>query len=482
MATMTAASLADVTVPKFAWIEEPELEPYLTDDAWVAEQKADGVRCLVKVKDGKARFVAYDGRDYTFAAATQHFQRLAQQFESVEHELALDGELLLTGELWLFDLVWFGGESWDGQPFASRRRGLELLADHYGWHEGQVRILPQARTTDEKRALWKAVCDGGQEGIVLKRTDGLYRTDRKGRCTSVLKCKQLHTVDVVIMARNTGGPTSTNAEFGVWRDGRLVKIGACSMIGKPDLQPGDVGEVCFLYVPDLSKASLYQPRLLRARPDKPAAECGWEQLIGTESSRQIIESINTGDREAAEKETPMTPSTTITDSVRIVAPAKARPLLKRIGFVLTDGGVDVGFDDVENVRSEVEAQMALTGSMAERAALHRFLEAIDLACGRPAPLDVQAVVAEVAMADDDELLEVDADVPTGEVLVEQAEVTPATTARRPVLMVADGRKYRYGTMASAEEWAVRLLNEGKAEFITVTDEPAGRVLTFRKAS
>jgi hypothetical protein len=103
----------------------------------------------------------------------------------------------------------------------------------------------------------------------------------------VLKVKHLKTMDVVITGRDLGG--RKNAELSLMRDGELVVIGNCSMIGKPDLAVGDCAEVRFLYLNPGDKATLYQPRLVRARPDKTPAECEWRQTEGCQTSRAVLD-------------------------------------------------------------------------------------------------------------------------------------------------------------------------------------------------
>ena len=67
--------------------------------------------------------------------------------------------------------------------------------------------------------------------------------------------------------------------LGVYNDaGELVEIGQVSTIGKGDVNAGDVIEVRFMGVTDPTAPRLYQPRIMRKRTDKSAAECSDTQL------------------------------------------------------------------------------------------------------------------------------------------------------------------------------------------------------------
>lgn len=85
------------------------------------------------------------------------------------------------------------------------------------------------------------------------------------------------TADVVVLERNRG---AENAILGAYdREGNLVEVGACSMIGKPDARPGDVAEVRYLYATPPTMRLYGPPNFVRVRDDKRAAECSIDQLV-----------------------------------------------------------------------------------------------------------------------------------------------------------------------------------------------------------
>jgi ATP-dependent DNA ligase len=254
---------------------------YLADDRWVAQQKLDGVRIMVHVDHDDIRCLGTNDRPITFAAAALWFGQLYRDLHSLPAGTVLDGELILeTGEYWIFDLPYMPGFAKPDMPQADRRQVLEHLAALIDtpW----VHVVPEAKGEAAKRALLQATLDGNAEGIVLKDSTAPYAIGRRTR--SVLKVKHTKTIDCVVVERNAGGTTS--ATLALAKDGRLQVVGACSMIGKPDLKPGECCEVKFLYVTE--SHTLYQPRLMRARPDKLAGDCQWRQIEDLVTSRRVV--------------------------------------------------------------------------------------------------------------------------------------------------------------------------------------------------
>lgn len=87
----------------------------------------------------------------------------------------------------------------------------------------------------------------------------------------------------------TPGTGKQSAALAVYdHDGEQVRIGNVTTIGKGGpggIQVGQVVEVAFLYVVNPEHPVLYQPRILRVRTDKGAAECSTDQLVGMHTDR-----------------------------------------------------------------------------------------------------------------------------------------------------------------------------------------------------
>lgn len=264
---------------KFEHSSRAHLERFIESDEWALEQKLDGSRALVKVRpEGGIEFFTHGGRRLKHTAATQHFPKISRdmewfrQFNSTE-TWYLDGEIMIdTGVFWVFDAPYIPFTILPDCPLSERRDILEnvLFAMPGPSAMKNVKLAYQAKTVDEKRLLAKRVEESGAEGLMAKRLDGPYLPGK--RVTHSLKVKFVRTADCVVMAR---GKKHSSAQLGSYNAaGDLVTVGYCSMIGKPDAQPGDVVEVKYLY----KLGTLMQPRLVKMRPDKEPHECTMDQF------------------------------------------------------------------------------------------------------------------------------------------------------------------------------------------------------------
>jgi ATP-dependent DNA ligase len=268
---------------KFAEGDLEAAHEAVSDPALVIEQKLDGTRGLVVLTRNRIWWPGSGGRGaLAHTAATQHLPKinaaLATVFESVtdiETTIVLDGEIMIhTGEYQVFDLVQVRVGDIDvigpNDALEVRRTGLEVLADFF---TGPVHLVHQAKSTVEKVTLLNRVIAGGGEGVMLKHIDSTYQPGV--RTTQIRKAKLVKTADVVVTAVNRPDPTHGSAALAVPTPGGMVDVGACSLIGKPPVQVGDVIEVAYLY---WTGSRLYQPRMMRVRDDKAAADCDLSQF------------------------------------------------------------------------------------------------------------------------------------------------------------------------------------------------------------
>lgn len=274
------------TPMKYVEIPVNEIEDYLSDPNWVFEQKVDGTRGLAVVTANKVFWPAGDGkRTLAHTAATQHFSKLNPvlialfaKLVTTDAELVLDGEIMTgTGEYLLFDLPYLriGGKVLVGPatPLSARRAALETLAAALPANS-RVKLLRQTRTEADKRDLFEAVQISGGEGVIAKQVDALYEPGK--RVKTVRKLKFVQTADVIITSVNRPDAQHGSAKLAVTTEFGMKPVGACSLIGKPNVKVGDVIEVAFLFFTDAG--TLYQPRMLKIRDDKAAAECTLDQF------------------------------------------------------------------------------------------------------------------------------------------------------------------------------------------------------------
>jgi ATP-dependent DNA ligase len=254
--------------------EVADLGRFVHDDAWVFEQKVDGIRALVKVVDGVAVAIGNSTKRLMD-------QRMCRLFEGLPWagQWGIDAEWL-DGVLWVFDLPVTPVSS-TGTPFRTRRMLLEELARSAGWTaQTPVRLIPQARSSEDKERLWMETVRLGTEGVMAKALDARYEPGKRSWTTR--KIKHVRTLDVVVTAWN---PTKASIDVALWRDGELVPVGSCSW-DDPRPPVGTAAEVRCLYLGEQGR--LYQPIGMRFRPDKAPEDCTWDQLEGLSPNRTVI--------------------------------------------------------------------------------------------------------------------------------------------------------------------------------------------------
>lgn len=173
-------------------------------DEWLAELKFDGYRALAKLENGKAVIYSRNGNDVSkkWAVITEALAELpAEQawldgevvairpdgtisFQELQNAMRLGKDVQLA--YFIFDLLYLNGNDLTGLPLIQRKELLQaLLAEvdkesplHFSDHiEGQA---------DE---IFEHACMHSQEGIIVKRKDGLYHQYRSQDWLKV-KCHQ----------------------------------------------------------------------------------------------------------------------------------------------------------------------------------------------------------------------------------------------------------------------------------------------------
>ena len=249
------------------------------DPEYIAEQKLDGHRVLLQATGSGMKGLNRNGTTYSAKGLP-----LSLVGMRLPEGLVIDGELLdlSTLQFWAFDLRSTDG-SIDQAPLAERRELLEGVISKFQLEQNGMRVVPQARTTEEKQRLLTRALNARAEGVVFKRAD--MAADNGGRTWS--KFKFIHSADCVVTEVRPNGKDSATLALWTIEDGlgKMVEVGHCSLIGKEAVAVGDVVEVAYLYATKDDR--LYQPRMLRKRTDKKAGECELSQLIYTK--RDVID-------------------------------------------------------------------------------------------------------------------------------------------------------------------------------------------------
>ena len=244
---------------------------FVGSDDWVVEQKVDGHR--IRMWTGSSpRFETRNGTEYTKSIPA------SIRNANIPEGWVLDGELA-GGVLWVFDIL-STQVPMSGLPLRDRRVILDQVLDAFG--NESIKALPQATTTEDKKALVFRVANEGLEGVVAKATDSTYHP---GRNRFWYKVKYTATADVIVMSVGDDGKES--ATLGIKTANGVVEIGRCSLIGKPRVGVGDVVEVKYLYLTEDGR--LYQPTLMRVRFDKDPDDCDGSDFRVV--SKRVLESL-----------------------------------------------------------------------------------------------------------------------------------------------------------------------------------------------
>lgn len=255
--------------------------PYLSDDGWWEQLKADGDRLLIEISD---RVTVYN-RNGEVRSKTTPSGVMAELNRLVGRgHWVLDGELV--GKcLLLFDMVVAGDVITPYDSFGVRYEALEALYDLWAPKPDRVSVLPVARTREAKEALLAEARDQQREGVIFRRVDGHYESRRSRQ---LMKCKFVREADCII--RDVGVDGHDNVVLNLLDpDANLIRnVGSASAQGKrPRPQPGDVWVVRYLYVVDPERPRLYLPRLIRKRTDKPYDECTYDQISNSFTDKNI---------------------------------------------------------------------------------------------------------------------------------------------------------------------------------------------------
>lgn len=231
-------------------IEISELDSYVKDDGYLAQEKLDGKRIMVDVTFGKV--TASNRRSWVIGIPKDIEQELAKFDDCV-----LDGELV-GGVYYVFDLLSHNGEDLKSLPCIERfDRLIHVIGDQM---LEQVGLVPTAFSTQEKQALADSL--SLKEGIVFKKVNAPYTAGRPNKGGTQVKCKFWSSATCVVSAINAKRSVAVSVDS---PDG-FVAVGNVTVPPNYELpQLGDYVEIKYLYY--YVGGSLYQPQYLGVRDD-----------------------------------------------------------------------------------------------------------------------------------------------------------------------------------------------------------------------
>lgn len=243
-------------------IGETQAYALCLDPAWVAQEKHDGERRPLLIKQGQVsglnRYGSYVGLKSEIAEGLD-----------ASVDCLIDGEDM-GSYVTAFDLLEWDGQDIRSQPFTKR---FELLQRMVQWNPA-LRLSPLAQTTAEKRELMGRMAAEKREGVVFKRADATYGEGKPASGGDYLKFKLTTEASVIVTKINL----KRSVQMAV-----LDETGAEVAVGSVTIPPnaaipevGEVIEVTYLYA--YKGGSLYQPVYGKPRPDLRRCECVQSQL------------------------------------------------------------------------------------------------------------------------------------------------------------------------------------------------------------
>ena len=227
----------------------------------------------------------------------------------------------------VFDILYYKGLNVQSFPLWERKKLLKKVVEaidnpcikeiiSFATPE-TCRNYPELSLTcvNSFRDLLEKMWEEGKEGLIIKDLNAKYEQKRS---KSFLKLKEIQTYDVVIMGyqpptREFTGKTDLDKweywegnepvtkpyakgwigaiGFGVYKDGKLIKVGEAKGITEEDLEYiknnskkliGTVIEVKAQGILDKETGTLRHPRFSRFRPDYDPYKCTFNKHIGVE--------------------------------------------------------------------------------------------------------------------------------------------------------------------------------------------------------
>jgi bifunctional non-homologous end joining protein LigD len=217
---------------------------------WGHEIKLDGYRAQLRVADGEATLKTRKGLDWT-----HKFPQVAQAAGSLS-DCIIDGEVCALNErgvpdfaalqaalavgdsknlvFFAFDLLFAQAQDLRGLPLTRRKSRLKELLESQPQKVGnRIRYLDHFVTAGD--AVLRSACRIEMEGIVSKRLDAPYTSDRSGNWLKS-KCRAGH--EVVIGGWSSDQGTLRSLIVGLYRGKDLVPVGRVGTgFGRDSLGP-----------------------------------------------------------------------------------------------------------------------------------------------------------------------------------------------------------------------------------------------------
>ena len=226
---------------------EDDLEYFITNNKWAAQEKMNGKRIMVRAKGGKVLAANRSGQECPVP------QAIIDALTGVEGEY--DGELV-RGRLHLFDAMRNGTGDLRGKGMALRHEYADAVAFSA---PTVISIVPLVTGTAAKRALVEKLKADRKEGVVFKKIDAPYEPGRRTNLAKAIAVKVKFYAEASLRVICWNGKQSV--KLGAREGCETVFVGNMTVPEKynDQINAGDIVRVRYLYATD--KNRLYQPNL-----------------------------------------------------------------------------------------------------------------------------------------------------------------------------------------------------------------------------
>lgn len=257
-------------------MEFSDIGKFVLNDDWAFEQKLDGERLALVVRDGRVSGLNRRGVN------TPVHREIIKTFVGTTGTWIFDGEWV-DDVFWIFDMPMAPQGIEPRTPYSLRRHPMEAIVPHIAALTRRVQLVPSYTTPESKVAIARAVVENHAEGLMLKRRSAPYIIGK--RTDNMLKAKLIKTVDCIVTEVGREGKHSIAVSL--YENGVLLPDHGVGSVKVTDemlhaLEVGEVVEVIYLYCTDDRR--LYQPRFGRRRPDKNPTDCTTDQLQYTDKT------------------------------------------------------------------------------------------------------------------------------------------------------------------------------------------------------
>lgn len=239
---------------------EQNVEKYLTDSNWCAQEKFDGENRLLF--SGKPSYAA-NRKGLTVTVS----DKIQTELDKITSGAIIAGEDL-GDKIVIFDQI---DDFVKNLPYIERLNSMiDILENPYEMVDFDV-IIPIriAWTTDEKRALYAELKARDAEGIVFKNIHAVHEPGRPSSGGNQLKFKFYETASCIVSGINTD---KRSIQLSLYDAGKLHNVGNATVYPNQDIpELNSIVEIKYLYA--YPGGSLYQPIFLKPRHDVDASEC-----------------------------------------------------------------------------------------------------------------------------------------------------------------------------------------------------------------